>query len=145
MLAEESCTRNLHAAQAAEKQARGFRAATAKAQQALSSQSNACANDTRTIELLREELAKAQAHNKMLFAAIEERDVIITEWMLGDEAGKRLSRKYGNKLNVSVEAQKADLQSEILRVAEENPAYAKTPLYQHIKAAAAKTNHEVGQ
>lgn len=60
-------------------------------------------------------------------------DALVTEWMHSNEAFKVLARKYGKELQMSDEQRNIDYRATILSVANENPKYGNTNLYQKIK------------
>lgn len=67
---------------------------------------------------------KQQALDQRL--AIIQKDELISEWMITNEAFKRLNMKYGKAQGLSDTQIERDLNSEILSIAEEDPVLAKT-------------------
>lgn len=135
LLTEESRTRNEQAAaalrRAADADSRARRAKTdaERAQTAANQQASAHSNDIRTIEILRKEAAENAKKIEAFQAAIKERDSLLLDWMHGHAAFKRLTKRYGNKLELSLEEIKADLREEVLGAAEENPDFVSTKSY----------------
>lgn len=58
--------------------------------------------------------------------ALIQKDQLISEWMITNEAFKRLSRKYGKEQGLSDAQIEQDLNNEVLSIAEEDPVLAKT-------------------
>lgn len=65
--------------------------------------------------------------------AIAERDAIILEWMVSNEAYRRLAREYGKKLEITEEQIIMDVSEHVLDVAEEDPDFVKTKRYDKAK------------
>lgn len=80
------------------------------------------------------ELELANAKIKALEAAQLSKDGLITEWMLSNEAFKRVARKYGKSIGLTDEERVEDYQETIMDIAEEDPAYNETGMVKRIKA-----------
>ena len=64
---------------------------------------------------------------------LKEKDDLILEWMLHDEAFKRLARNYRKKLGKSAEEVQLDFENTVIEVAEENPKFNNTTLLYNVK------------
>lgn len=73
--------------------------------------------------------------------ALAERDASLLDWMLSNEAFKRLSKNYAKKIGVTPEQHQQNLDEIILDVFEENPAFAKSSLAADVKAEKARAKN----
>ena len=72
------------------------------------------------------ELCKLKQQGLSQRLAIIQKDELISEWMITNEAFKRLSMKYGKRQGLSDAQIEQDLNNEVLSIAEEDPVLAKT-------------------
>lgn len=79
------------------------------------------------------ELKKLKQESQQWRDAIAERDAIILEWVLSNEAYRRLAREYGKKLEITEEQIIIDVSEHVLDVAEEDQDFVKTKRYEKAK------------
>lgn len=78
-------------------------------------------------EALEKQLAQKEA-------LLQEKEKLILEWMLSNEAFNKLAKEYGKELGMNQEERSANFQNAVLDIAEENPKFSDTNLAKGIKA-----------
>ena len=59
---------------------------------------------------------------------LDERGILLMEWMHSNEAFRRIAKQYGKKLGLTNETRQADYAEHLLNAAEEDPKFANTKL-----------------